>query len=384
MMDGHAPVYQRRPLQAPVINRQMRVLKLAGTHYEMGRQHGYQVRNLRPAILQTMEQRLARLPQSEAETQQLILELLSVWEALGRSTLEMLRGMAEALELEWEPFLRYTIASYLEDRALRTTHHQGCTVWAAAAPITASGAPLLAKNRDYRPNHQRLQCLAYAHPEKGYRYVYLTSAGSPGVFSSGMNEAGLAVADTHVTSVDMGPGLPRYSVEMELLEHHTSVNAALEYLSSIPHIGDGTLVLIDAEGDMAVFEAGHTWQGVVCAEAGFVVSTNHFVTTPLSDQWRDCNPPALRGNSQRRYEKVKAALQTNCGQVTVGWAQQFMTSHGEPHDAICRHAELDSDSATISTVLYLPKAGQLVLAHGQPCQVAFQTWPAAFDLVFSS
>lgn len=353
----------------------MRVIQLAGDHYAMGRQHGRQVRELRPLILQAMDQRLAKLDQAGVDVVPLVVELMAVWEAVGLSTLEMLRGIADELHLDWRPFSHYTVASYLEDRTASRSGAEGCTVWSATAPVTQDGAPILAKNRDYRPDHLPLQRLAHATPAEGYRYTYVTSAGSPAVFSSGMNEAGLAVADTHVASDDIGPGLARYSAEMELLEHHATVSSALDYLWDVPHLGDGTLVLADATGDMAVFETGHTRCGVIRSEEGFVVSANHFVTAPLRDHWVDRNPPELRGNSQGRHARVTAALQASRGHVNAGWAQELMASHGGPQEAICRHAAKDARSATISTVLYLPQAGRLVYGHGQPCEAEFRGRP---------
>lgn len=358
----------------------MKIIELAGDHYEMGQQHARQVRNLRPDIVKAMDRRLRKLAAYEANLQPHVTEVASAWGEAARPTLEMLRSMAEGLELEWEPFFRYTIASYLEDRIQHPGHSQGCTTWAASGPITRHGQPMLVKNRDYRPAHQSLQRLARARPQLGYRYIYVTSAGSPGVFSSGMNEAGLAVADTHVASLDVGPGVARYSVMMQILEHHSHVASALDYLGQVPHIGDGTLTLIDMTGHMAVFETGHTACGIVRPEQGFVVSTNHFVTHRLRDRWADRSPPELRGNSLNRYAKVAAALQAARGGVDTEWAQALMADHGGPQPsltegrqyAICRHADIDPRSVTISTGLYLPQARTLLFANGQPCRLALQ------------
>jgi isopenicillin-N N-acyltransferase-like protein len=358
----------------------MKVIQLAGDHYQMGRQQAQQVQNLRPEIVKTMQQRLGRLESYEADVQPHAAELADAWEEAARPTLEMLRGIAQGLELEWEAFFRYTIASYLEDRIQRPAHNEGCTTWAASGPVTRHEVPMLVKNRDYRPDHQPLQCLARAQPARGYRYTYVTSAGSPGVFSSGLNEAGLAVADTHVTSLDVGPGLARYSVMMEILEHHSNVESALDYLRRVPHIGDGTLVLIDRAGKMVIFETGHTAYGSVRPEQSFVVSTNHFVTQRLRHRWVDRNPPELRGNSLNRRAKVVTALQAARGEVDTVWAQELMSDHGDsPLDvadrrqyAICRHTDMDPQSATISMVLYLPQERTLLFADGQPCQAALQ------------
>ena len=294
----------------------------------------------------------------------------------------MLRGMAEGLDLKWEAFFRYTIASYLEDRVQRPAYGEGCTVWAASNTVTRHGVPLLAKTRDTRPEHRFLQCLIRARSFEGYRYLYVTSAGSPGVFSSGMNEVGLAVADTHVSSLDMGPGVARYSAMMEILEHHNSVASALDYLRQVPHMGDGTLVLTDRAGGMAVFEAGHSAHSIILPERDFVVSTNHFCGVPLCNHWTDHSPPGLQGNSQNRYARVATALEAARGGVDTNWAQKLMGNHGgsQPtmaqrrQQAICRHADIDPLSTTVSSALFLPQQRTLLFANGQPCRVPFQAW----------
>jgi isopenicillin-N N-acyltransferase-like protein len=365
----------------------MKVIQLAGDHAEMGRQQARQVQDQRPEIVKAMQQHLRRLESYEVDLQPYAVELTDAWEEAARPTLAMLRGIAQGLELEWEAFFRYTIASYLEDRIQGSAYSEGCTTWAASAPITRHEVPMLVKNRDYRPGHQPLQCLARAQPARGYRYTYVTSAGSPGVFSSGMNQAGLAVADTHVASLDVGPGLARYSVMMEILEHHSDVESALDYLRQVPHMGDGTLVLIDRAGEMAIFEMGHTTRGIVRPGQSFVVSTNHFVTQRLRQRWVDRNPAQLRGNSLNRHAKVVGALQAAYGQVDTVWAQELMADHGSPQStvadrrqhAICRHADIDPRSATISMTLYLPQEGVLLFAEGQPCRAALQALPANFE-----
>ncbi len=50
---------------------------------------------------------------------------------------------------------------------------------------------------------------------------------------------------------------------MDILEKHDQVPTALEYLQSVPHTGNGTMILLDKTGDMAVFEIAHTKQQVI-------------------------------------------------------------------------------------------------------------------------
>lgn len=355
----------------------MRLLELSGEPYAMGRQHGEQVGPLHPEILAVLERRLASLNRRAAGVVAELEAIRVAWDQVARPTLEMLRGMAEMLGLGWEDYLRYTLAGYLEDRLRSLAQAEGCTVWAAAGPVTSDGQTMLAKNRDYHTDHHSLQCVVRAQPSHGFRYGYVTSAGSPGVFSSGMNEAGLAVADTHVPTSHMGPGVARYSSMMDLLERHADVESGLEYLLGLRHIGDGTLVLADAAGRMAVLEGGHSSFGVARSEGGFLVSTNHFETEELRGSWVDRDPPRLRGHSQKRFARVRAALHAAEGRVDVDWAQRLMAQHTGDTSTVCRHPAAETGSATISTAIYLPEEGRMLVAHGQPCQAAFES----FDLI---
>jgi isopenicillin-N N-acyltransferase-like protein len=350
----------------------IRVLNLSGDPYSMGQQHGEQVSDLRPQIQSAIQTRLAALRQSNEDLTLYTKEITKVWERYAADTLEMLRGIAEALDLEWGEYFTYTVASYLSSRLKQTRQSDGCTTWAANGNFTRDGDSILAKNRDYHPDHQPLQCLARIRPRSGYPYLCLTSAGSPGVFSSGMNSAGLAVADTYVSSHDLGPGIARYSLMMDLLEKFTDVREAINYLFTRPHFGDGNVTLADAQGDMAVFEIAHTIQGVRQSDEGFIVSTNHFTAPETRQCWVDNEPPYLRGNSQERRRQVENALLSERGQVDLAWSQTLMAQHGGSLRAICRHPEIEAQSVTISSVIYMPQKASLYIANGLPCQSQFE------------
>ncbi len=350
----------------------IRKLTLMGDHLSMGRQHAAQVSDLKSQVTTVMNRRLTDMQNLPAEANQLTSEIAELWEVEARSTLDMLKGIAEVLGFEWRAYLRYTLASFLTDWFRRAVVTEGCTVWATAAPKTKPEMPMLAKNRDYRPDHLSLQCLAWAQPEHAYRYIYLTSAASPGVFSSGMNERGLVVADTHVQSLDIGPGIPRYAVMMELLEKHERVNSALDYLKGMRHLGDGNLVLLDAEGNMAVVEAGHSGVQVLYPQEGYVVATNHFASTPLLDRWVDSSSERLRGNTFARNARVASALHTSCQEIDLDWMMDLSRAHGTHLDSICRHPAIEAQSITIASAIYLPVQKQLYLANGLPCQETYQ------------
>ncbi len=359
------------------------LITISGTHYEMGRQHGVQVMHLRSLVVEAIKACFAQIeaygPDERFES--LVRETAEVLQEVDRPILEMIRGQAEALELDFDVLLRYDLVSYLRDalitrRRCRATYSmsgEGCTTWAVAGSATADGEPLLVKNRDYRPEHLPLQVLVTATPTVGYRYIYGSGAGSPGVFNSGMNEKGLAIADTHVCSKDVGPGLPDYSLMMHILEEHDTVRSTLDYLSSVPRMGRNNLVLADAGGDLAVVELGYRNCAVIKAQSGIVVSTNHFVSPSLKDDFVDCTQPSVQGNSFQRYALVKKELEAARGSIDVAFAQRLMATHAGPLASICRHLELDGQSATLSTTIYQPARRTLRFCHGYPCQSPYHT-----------
>jgi len=353
------------------------LISIGGTHYEMGRQHGLQVVRLRPLIVAAIKARFAQIKSdgSDERFESLVQETAEVLREVDPPILEMIRGQAEALGVEFDTLLCYDLVSYLRTNLLakRSMVSGGCTTWAAVGSATADGEPLLVKNRDYRPEHLPLQVFVTATPTDGYRYIYGSSAGSPGVFQSGMNEKGLAIADTHVSSTDIGPGLPDYSLMMHILEKHGTVRSALDYLSSVPRMGRNNLILADAGGDLAVVELGCHHFAIVEAQSDIVVNTNHFVSPSLKDSFVDCSLPPVKGNSFHRYDLVKRELEAVRGNIDVAFAQRLMATHAGPLASICRHLELDGQRATIATTIYQPACRTLRFCHGYPCQSPYHT-----------
>ncbi|MBI5304473.1 MAG: hypothetical protein HY868_20235 [Chloroflexi bacterium] len=350
----------------------MRVLSLHGDHYQMGLQHGKQVYDLRPMILTTIGTRLESLIRTGGMDPAALEQVERAWNENARSTMEMLKGISEKLDIPYAQLFQYTVASYLEDRVLAKTQAEGCTVWAASRYATRDGVPMLVKNRDYFEGHIPMRAIAYARPQDGYRYMYVTSAGSPGVFSSGMNEHGLVVADTHVPSRDIGPGLARFTLMMDLLERQSNVPEAITFLQSVTCMGAGNLVLADAQGNLGIFENGFRGCGLIAPTEDRVVATNHFVSAEMREHHvLKTNVRATYDATCDRYATAQALLQQARGTLDVQQAKRIAAYHGAT--ALCRHRP-QNDSDTISAAIYLPTLRQLLFCNGWPCQGSYETY----------
>ena len=352
---------------------------MRGNHYEMGLQHGTKVVNMRPLIEAAMAPHLRHL-EGRPGVEHLFQELREVLEQIAVPMLEMIRGQAEGLGMDYATLLRYACSYYLEERTkpgrAPRKADEGCTTWAASNGATADGAPILVKNRDTNVERMPIGVVMTAEPNDGYRYLCSTNAGSPGVPSSGMNEKGLCVADTRDSHLDCGPGLPYQSLMMGVLEKNDSVRSALAFLKGVRRIGGSNLILADAQGDMAVFEAGHTRYGILEARDHVLVNANHPVSAEMQGYTSGIATESLT-NSLRRYDRTQRELQNLRGRINAEQAKRMMAAHDENPVPLCRHdlrGSIGSRIATISCAIYLPANRQLIISEGSPCQGKYQTY----------
>ena len=274
-----------------------------------------------------------------------------------RAACEEIAGIAEGYGLAEDELLAFLHLGVLSDLA-----EDGCTAWARRC---SEGGAILVKNRDFRSEHAALQCVAL-HDDPGlpWRYLTLGSLGAPGAYSSGVNEAGLAVVDTHTAANDHRPGWLRYFAMTEILMRDAQVAAAIRRLERLPHVGGGCLVLADAEGDLAAIEL--TADGIaVERQTTAVARTNHFLLRPDAIA-RHRSDPMARSSIGRLARIVDVIAESD-----VAAARSLMANHAEGgREALCRHGE-DGDALTISSAIYRTSPPMLHAAMGPPCRTAW-------------
>ena len=250
----------------------------------------------------------------------------------------------------------------------------GCTAFAATA--TNAGA-VLAKNRDYRPEHIPIQrVMQHTDPAwNGREILVLGSLGSPGNFSSGMNSDGLALSDTASRTTDLGVGFHRYFLITWLLVACDSVEMALAAIRRTTHTGSGLLILADATGAVAAVELGHHGIGIEHRSAGRVGRVNHFVLPEMVPvNMHAESSAASRANSERRWPSLQRRLEGLSDPCGPDDAAALLAYHGEDGGkAFCRHGG-DDLSNTIATTIFLTKQRQLFAAFGNPCEAKWRSF----------
>ena len=280
---------------------------------------------------------------------------------------EWVEGMASKLGIPAKELFLFSIGGYFSDMAhVFDQRRDGCSTFSVSH---SDQGPILAKNRDSKSAYGPWQVAICVRPQKEFGYLAMTTYGVPGVNSSGMNEHGLAVADTHVTSSDIGPGLPWFALTEKILLQCTRVDEALGMIVKEPLMGRGNLVLADAQGALGVAELGHRRRAVRSCTSGYLINTNHFTDPLLQSAFLDTNPVSLKGTSKARYSRLSEFLSTDG--LTLAEAKQIMAYHGGALDSLCRHKELDPPHRTISTVFYLPQQRKMIFSGGYPCTAQY-------------
>lgn len=357
------------------------IINVAGDDDTLGRIHAQATIHLQNQVAQWVASVEQAHPLNDPVTAQRVGEVIDAWWDLTPATLHQVEAMAEVYRLPKRSMATAVLGTYLRSLQRVGDYSDGCTT--AATPNA-----LLMKNRDNDPRFLGMQTLLRVSPDQGYSWLGLSTAGAPGVHSSGMNETGLAIADTHVPSRDIGPGVPRFSSMMHVLQECGSTSQAVDYLLETPQMGLGTLTIVDDSGDAAVVECGFSHSAVVDPTLtpgvipGAVLATNHYVTPTLAFATLPPDDTSADADSQARRTTVLSSLTPQNHPHGVEEADlRALASHhvwpesGQDRDiptsgSLCRHGGSDKPG-TISTTIFSPKNRTMDVCFGTPCSAPF-------------
>ncbi|WP_425418462.1 C45 family autoproteolytic acyltransferase/hydolase [Oricola indica] len=276
-----------------------------------------------------------------------------------------LAGIADGFGIAFDDLFTHLHLGTLGDLAKGASRDvDGCS--ALAAGNTEDG-PLVAKNRDYSGLHLGVQkVFRHTGPDISTgTMIAIGSLGSPCAYSSGMNAAGLLLADTQVGVRAHRVGWLRYFLMNRILATCATVDEAIAFVRKVPHAGGGTLVLADRTGAAAAIELGA--HAVAVERGGIARRTNHYVTSELAAETLDPGDDRIAANSRRRLDYLDHVLPRIAW--TVADLMQVMARHEEdgPQSApVCQHAR-DGGAQTISSAVYSWRDRCLYFHEGNPC-----------------
>jgi hypothetical protein len=240
-----------------------------------------------------------------------------------------------------------------------------CTLWGAAGTAVDGGGTLVAKNRDWAPDHR--QELSVMRPAQGYRALLLKAVGGaePGV-KAGVNEKGLVIVSATASQV---PGTQRKATRQkkELMSFFLATCASVdELLNRIERLRRPVFYLAGDRKEIVLIEAAAGGKrSVRRRDSGTLHHTNHYCIFDPPDIQR--KPGA---SSTQRYARIGELLKDPPAPFTMDDFIRFSTDVAAgPDNSIWRTGSGPSHKRTLATWLVsVPTGGspQLYLKTADP------------------
>ncbi len=352
LLAASAKVDANGPAEYPLI-------RAAGSHRELGRQHGEQAAEKIKAHLEKMTA-AERISREQLRGRALAFQPL--FEKYCPHLLEEMHGLAEGAGIPLAEALAVNIRGELAHAP-----REGCTTYVIGRKGTANHEILVGQNSDITHDIRPMAYMLHLKPPDKPEVLMWTFGGMIGYH--GMNSAGVA---HFANALGGGPAarfaMPHYPVKRLILET-TSLEEVLRILEKVPLASNGNYVLCDGAGNLADVEATTAGPEVLRDHgAGFLAHTNHFVCRRYAKQenfaqsWQDSFP---------RLDRMNSLIGSAFGSLSVDDLKRFLTDHSGRPTSICRH---DTESQTVASLIAEPAARRMHAAVGNPCEHRYVTY----------
>jgi isopenicillin-N N-acyltransferase-like protein len=341
------------------------IIKVKGTHKEIGRQVG-------EAFREQIQHHLA----STQELIRITFESLELdWDGArmqGRKYLpfaqerypeyvDELFGLSEGANVDFDDV---GVVNALEAVTIDALHLSKCTSLAISETRTADGHVLIGHNEDWIPDDEPDVYLIHAEPVDDPPFLAMTyGALLPNI---GFNAYGIAQCCDSVYPNDSRIGIPRLVVSRAVLAARTPSEAIRQTL--IPRRAAGYNHLIAHEsGEIYSVEVSARKFAILYAHDGYMVHTNHYLDPNM--QMIEYEPDELI-STRVRYMRANRLLRES-DQHTIKSLQVIQRDHINFPNSICNHSLDDMDpldrEKTVNSMVIDLTARAMHIAWGNPC-----------------
>lgn len=352
------------------LNKQIRLQLVAGSPYEMGRQHG---RAYRADIRRYTQERVELVcggqwsggAISRAEALALADACLPAHEAYAPDLTAELRGLADATDLTpgeliiaggFTDFVD-TVFSSFSKRAARPPVDD-CTAVIVPDHL-ADGAGFLAQTWDMHDSAAEFVILLDVRPQDGPAALVFTTVGCLGQI--GLNSAGVAVGINNLMGADGQIGVTWPFVARKMLQQ-SSAAAALDCLRDAPLAGAHNYLIFDGQGEGYNVEAMSSRMHVTRLEADSLTHTNHCLapeTIAVSQE----RPLESQRSSEARLKRAGDLL-LQARPITV----DHLMALTRDSEAICVRPAPPLHVASCGAAIMRPRQGDFWALWGLPSE----------------
>lgn len=226
-----------------------------------------------------------------------------------------------------------------------------CTLWAAAGDKVGGGETLIAKNRDWKPDHRQILSLKKTAKEGLFNYYGLFKSGDSRNVKAGINERGLVVvsASPPFSSKQLREMPRTVHLNHKILTHCQSVSEALKRRSWL--LGPRFLLLADRHQIASIEIATEGKSNVRVSENGVLYHTNHY----LEPQFRHFNAYKKNLSSFERFKKISGLMSQRPDYGMKDFIAISSSADKGPDHSIWRTGKTNTSTRTLATwIVRLP------------------------------
>jgi isopenicillin-N N-acyltransferase-like protein len=348
------------------------IVKVKGTHREMGRQIGEFAREQVKHSLQNAQELICstyavlELTWDGAKIQ--ARKYIPFAQERYPQYVEEIIGIAEGAGVDFDDL---AVLNAMEAVTMDALHLTKCTSFAVNGERTADGHVLVAHNEDWLPEDESDVFLIHAEPIDEPPFLAMTYGGL--IPNIGFNAHGIAQCCDSVYPTDSRIGIPRLVVSRAVLAARTPADAIRNAVLPRRAAGYNHLIAVES-GEMYNVEVSARKFGILYADENYIAHTNHYLDPGM--QMVESEPDELIGTRVRYFRTIRLLHQTS--KHTLKTLQEIQRDHINFPSAICNHADLDIDpfdrEKTINAMVMDLTSRAMHIAWGNPCANAYHVF----------
>lgn len=351
-------------------------IRLSGSPYEMGLQHGRLLKAQVLTSLETYKERYLRQKKLTWDDAKRLSQLfLPAFEGENRRFIDEMKGIADGAGLTFEDILAINLRSEILYTGLVKrfkAEADECTALAVLPPRTVNGQVIAGQSWDFTLRQKDASAIVRYTQDKGKSDMLIfLEAGMLG--GKGVNKDGICLTLNALSTSKTAVGLP-LSARMRLaLEQKYLSDAYVGAVSGQIPVA-ACLTLTSRDGLSLCLELDPEGADVLLPEDGFIAHTNHFVGLKHAPTHAN----AALGSTYMRYQRIRQLLSQG-HELGLEQAEAFMRDHKGFPTSVCAHPhpdtpreELPRAGGTIYAFLTELTTGRIRFCMGNPCEGTFE------------
>ncbi len=352
---------------------QLEVVKLAGSPYDIGYQHGQaggkRIRDFLQVIVNHGREFMPGLTMEKA-CAQARLYIPSI-EAYAPHLSNEIKGIAEGAAITVDQaYLLQVRAEFTQLTVEEKPAGEGCTSFALCKNITEDGEVWVGQNLDLAPFYKPFGVILHITPKTGPVILCYSQVGS--LAHMGINSAGIGWAANALYSSGWRPGVPRPILYRLILEKE-NLRDAVRVLTDAKRASSCNYLLCHASGEIKDIEVTPDQYGTLDPDGDVLIHANHYRHPEMVPFEK--RPKDKLENSKFRENRFRELVTGDGGKLNLEKLKEFLADHQLYPRSVCTHAEgTPWNIATVGAMIAQPSRALMHVALGQACQKQYVTY----------